>query len=266
MQGSEQAADIAVAFTAGRPGLNSKGNRMNGMLRTLAVAGTLLAGLVLPASAQAYYAVTEGAVNMRTGPGVTYARITTVPAGVQVWVSDCAPRWCSITWRNKSGWVAASLLSGGHSVSPVYPNDYYDNYGNYDDDYCYDYSYPDCWPGGGGGYYYRHHHRHHHHHDGDHKPPKDWKPGKPWHPDNQNGPNNYHPNFENNNHPNFPRSFDRSNNAPLFHAPSNGGGGDGPRFFDRSGPGPGRSGPPGGGGGGGGGNGGDGGHDWNRGH
>jgi hypothetical protein len=185
-----------------------------------------------------------------------------VPAGVQVWVSDCAPRWCSITWRNKSGWVAASLLSSGQSVSPVYPNDYYDNYGDYYDDYCDDYSYPDCWPGGGGGYYYRHHHHHHRHHDGDHKPPKDWKPGKPWHPDNQNGPNNYHPNFENNNHPNFPRSFDRPNNGPLFHAPSNGGGGDGPHVFDRSGPGPDRSGPPAGGGGGGGGDR----DDWKHGH
>lgn len=247
---------------------------MNGMLRTLAVAGTLLAGLVLPASAQAYYAVTEGAVNMRTGPGVTYPRIATVPAGVQVWVTDCAPRWCSITWRNKSGWVASSLLSGGQSATPVYPNDYYDDYGDYYDDYCDDYSYPDCWPGGGGGYYDRHHHhRHHHHHDGDHKPPKGWTPGKPWHPDHENGPNNNHPNFQNgpnNNHPNFPRSFNRPNSGPLFNAPSNGPSGGQPRFFDRGGsggPGPDRSGPPGGrgdGGGGGGGGGGD--HDdWNRG-
>lgn len=232
---------------------------MNGMLRTLTIAGALLAGLVLPASAQAYYAVTEGAVNMRTGPGVNYARITTLPAGVQVWVSDCAPRWCRVSWRSTSGWVASSYLSGGQAAAPVYPDDYYDNYyGDYYDDYCDDYGYPDCWVGGGGYPYYRHHH-HHHRHDKDHKPPKWWKPGKPWSPDNKS----WRPNYQNgpNNHPNFQKSFNKPNNGPTFNVPSNGPRSNGPQFFNRGsgGPGPmGRSGPPSGDG--------DGGHDNWRGH
>jgi uncharacterized protein YraI len=115
------------------------------------VAGAMVIGLALPATAKAYYAVTEAPVSLRTGPGVGYPRIVVLPAGAQVWVASCVPSWCRVSWRNVSGWVARSYLARGYYDEPYY-DDYYD--------------YPDYW-----GYPWYWDDWHHHH-----KPPKHHKP------------------------------------------------------------------------------------------
>jgi uncharacterized protein YraI len=200
---------------------------MKWTLHSLVAAAGLLVGLALPASANAYYAGTEGAVALRAGPGVNFKRITVIPSGVSIWVDFCQPRWCKVTWRSLSGWVSAAYVSGRY----VAPREPYPDYGLFDDYYYYGYPY---YP-----------HRHHHHHrppkpphcDGankckppkwekpwDNKPPK-WT--KPW-----NGPQkNWNGPRKEWNGPTMwkqndgPKSFDQG--GPKF---------DVPRFRDNDGP------------------------------
>jgi len=84
-------------------------------IRRLSLAGGLL--LVLATGAGAFESVTSSAVNMRTGAGVGYARITTLPAGMSVQVDHCAANWCLVTARGNRGWVSAGYL--GEDTAPV---------------------------------------------------------------------------------------------------------------------------------------------------
>jgi uncharacterized protein YraI len=134
-------------------------------LRPLLIVGGLLLGLALPASADAYYAATEGAVALRAGPGAQFKRLAVIPRGASIWVDFCQPRWCKATWRGITGWVSAAFVTGRYAE----PREPYPNYGLFDDYY----------------FYPHRHHRHHRHHCDDsdkckpweHKPPK-WT--KPW--------------------------------------------------------------------------------------
>ena len=144
---------------------------MTGLLRSLAVAAGLLVGLALPAAADAGYATTTGAVNLRAGAGAGYARLATIPAGDRLWVEFCKAKWCRVVWRKVNGWVAAAYLDFGYAPSAPAYDYYYDEF--------YDYG------------LYPHRRHHHHHHKPPHcspgdecKPPKPWpKPDKPpvWH-------------------------------------------------------------------------------------
>ncbi len=101
-------------------------------LRAIAMMGGLLiGGLILPATANAWYSHTEASASMRTGPGVKYKRIATIPAGSRLWVEWCKSNWCYATWKNIKGYVAASLIAAPRRGGPVYDN-YYD-YNAYND-------------------------------------------------------------------------------------------------------------------------------------
>jgi hypothetical protein len=139
--------------------------KMRMTLRSLAAVGGLLLGLALPAAADAYYAATEGAVSIRSGPGVGFKRLAVIPRGATLWVEFCQPRWCKAVWRGISGWVAASYVSGrGYVETQPYPD-----YGVFDE-YYYDYYF---YPG-------RPHRPHckHGHCKPPHKPPYCDGPGK----------------------------------------------------------------------------------------
>jgi uncharacterized protein YraI len=101
-------------------------------LRTLALIGAMLVGIALPATADAWYSRTEGAVSLRTGPGVNYKRIATIPAGARIWVDSCQPRWCRVAWHGLHGFVAASYVAGRLVERPPYYDGgywwYYDGY------------------------------------------------------------------------------------------------------------------------------------------
>jgi uncharacterized protein YraI len=137
--------------------------------RSLAAVGGLLFGLALPASAEAYYAVTGGTVSLRAGAGTGFQRLAVIPGGSRIWVDFCRPAWCKATWRGISGWVSAAYVRGGVVESaPDYPYDY-----PYYDDYFYN------------DYFFYPHRPHRPHHQKPHckrghdcKPPK-WD--KPWH-------------------------------------------------------------------------------------
>lgn len=85
----------------------------------------LLAGFVLalgfPVAAHAYASVITGAVNLRSGAGVSHARITTLPRGTAVWVDHCRKNWCLVRARGLNGWVSARYLSGAGAVRRYYP-------------------------------------------------------------------------------------------------------------------------------------------------
>ncbi len=87
--------------------------------RNAIVAGTFVAAFAAPAAALAASAFTTGSVNMRTGPGPSYHRILTIPAGAQVNVHGCGG-WCSVTYQGRNGYVSASYISRSYGPPPRY--------------------------------------------------------------------------------------------------------------------------------------------------
>jgi len=66
-----------------------------------------------PASALSGYTTAD--VNMRTGPGIRFARVTVIPAGSLVNIRQCLPDryWCRVYWRGFRGWVSRRYLRYG---------------------------------------------------------------------------------------------------------------------------------------------------------
>jgi uncharacterized protein YraI len=87
----------------------------------VAVAATA-AVVFLPAAYAAPGTVTSN-VNVRSGPGTSYAVVDTVRRGTSVDVQQCQGSWCYISKPGPDGWVSASYLSagGGSPVNPSQP-------------------------------------------------------------------------------------------------------------------------------------------------
>ncbi|MCB1489873.1 MAG: SH3 domain-containing protein [Bauldia sp.] len=66
-------------------------------------------------SASAAPGVAKGSVNLRTGPGTKFARITTIPVGARVKVLRCG-RWCEVIYAGRRGWASASYIARGRPV------------------------------------------------------------------------------------------------------------------------------------------------------
>ncbi len=109
--------------------------------RSLLAATGFLAALAVPLVAEASAAQVTGNVNLRTGPGVGYARIATLPAGAVVDVGACSGNWCPVAYGNLQGWASLSYLAvnRGYNPPPSPPPAYY----------------PPPRPGPGPGYGYR---------------------------------------------------------------------------------------------------------------
>jgi uncharacterized protein YraI len=80
--------------------------------RSLAIVAVCF-GLIVsaPAIAHAYTLFTSGALNVRLGPGVQFAKIGTLTYGSPVDVHFCQPGWCRIGYWGGIGWVSARYLS-----------------------------------------------------------------------------------------------------------------------------------------------------------
>jgi len=90
--------------------------------RLLIMVGALIAGLMLPLSAEAAPAQSRTALHMRTGPGVGYAVITVIPGGGWVEILDYAPNgWCLVRWAGYEGWSSCRYLAGVAEPRYVYP-------------------------------------------------------------------------------------------------------------------------------------------------
>jgi len=88
-----------------------------GGLAVMALLATTAAAFAAPAYA-------TGNVNVRTGPGTSYARIDTLRRGEQVDVQYCRGSWCFVEKRGPDGWVSANYLSrsgGGWNPAPPPP-------------------------------------------------------------------------------------------------------------------------------------------------
>ena len=83
--------------------------------RSFLLAGALVGAFAL-STAQAAPGAATGDVNLRTGPGTSYAKIATIPAGARVNVHGCSS-WCQVTFRGQTGYASANYISARARVS-----------------------------------------------------------------------------------------------------------------------------------------------------
>lgn len=69
------------------------------------IASTIVA-LAVPATA-------KSAVNVRTGPGTSFAKVDTLFAGESVNVTQCQSGWCYVEHSGPDGWVSGNYLQAG---------------------------------------------------------------------------------------------------------------------------------------------------------
>ncbi len=70
-----------------------------------------LLGATAVASAASIPAYAKSAVNVRTGPGVSYNKVDTLFAGENVMVRECQSGWCYVDHAGPDGWVSANYLA-----------------------------------------------------------------------------------------------------------------------------------------------------------
>ncbi|HLH89360.1 MAG TPA: SH3 domain-containing protein [Xanthobacteraceae bacterium] len=58
-------------------------------------------------------AVTHSNVNLRNGPGTTFAVVTLIPAGSSVDVNDCKDEWCHVAFHGHDGYIIESSIAPG---------------------------------------------------------------------------------------------------------------------------------------------------------
>lgn len=78
------------------------------------IASVALASLVLSTiGAFATEGVASGTVNVRTGPGSSYAKVDTLHEGESVDIGQCQSGWCYVQHDGPDGWVSANFLQPG---------------------------------------------------------------------------------------------------------------------------------------------------------
>ena len=63
-------------------------------------------------------------LNLRSGPGINYDVIGTMPAGSDIRVLRCSHSWCRVAWNGTSGFASREFISSGgpvYAASPVAP-------------------------------------------------------------------------------------------------------------------------------------------------
>lgn len=91
--------------------------------RAIVIIGAFIAGLMLPATAEAALGWTKTGLNLRIGPGVGHARIAVIPRGGRVEIIGYSGNWCHVEWADEVGWVYCRYLAGvappgGYLYSP----------------------------------------------------------------------------------------------------------------------------------------------------
>lgn len=89
---------------------NDKGMLVSRKMKVILIG--LLLTVAAPLSAMAANAFSTGNVNMRTGPGTSYARIATIPTGATLTIRGCLNgyNWCDVSWAGRRGWVSSNYL------------------------------------------------------------------------------------------------------------------------------------------------------------
>lgn len=82
------------------------------LFKRISLAGSLAALLLtgLSVSAFASTATVATNVNVRSGPGVDFVKVATLPAGYRVDMGQCRGSWCQVHAGGVYGWVSARYL------------------------------------------------------------------------------------------------------------------------------------------------------------
>jgi uncharacterized protein YraI len=84
--------------------------------RAMLVAGLLALSSGFAAAAPATI-VTN--LKLRTGPGLTYEVVTTMPAGALIDAAACANGWCQVLFAGMTGYADARYIGFGAAVAPA---------------------------------------------------------------------------------------------------------------------------------------------------
>lgn len=82
---------------------------------TVCVAATIVFTATVNTVAAAE-ASAKSAVNVRSGPGVSYSKVDALYAGEGVEITECRGNWCHIQHPGPDGWVSGSYLIASESV------------------------------------------------------------------------------------------------------------------------------------------------------
>jgi hypothetical protein len=103
-------ADVGVGWNLSR-------GRGPVSLRLSVILAGLFIGLAAP-SAHAYPAFTIDSVNLRAGPGVSFARLTTIAADTPIEVFNCRGSWCRVDYLSYAGWVSEAFIGVARRTYP----------------------------------------------------------------------------------------------------------------------------------------------------
>ena len=84
-------------------------------------AAVVAAVLLAPGIASAATAYVSASVNVRSGPGVNYGKLTALPAGARINAGACRNGWCQVYNGNNVGWVSARYIRFGAYRGSAYP-------------------------------------------------------------------------------------------------------------------------------------------------
>ena len=87
-------------------------------LKAISIGAALVALLALPSAALAAWGQVTGNVNLRTGPGTSYQRILTLPAGARVWVGGSLNGWYHVRFNGTEGYVSSSYIATAVMMPP----------------------------------------------------------------------------------------------------------------------------------------------------
>jgi uncharacterized protein YraI len=80
-------------------------------LRALALGAVAATMVAVPTIANAAWGQATGSVNMRTCASTQCAKITTVPAGAQVWVEGVQGGWYQVNFNGRQGFVSGNYIA-----------------------------------------------------------------------------------------------------------------------------------------------------------
>ena len=83
-------------------------------------AAVVAAVLMTPAIASAATAYVSASVNVRSGPGTNYGKLTALPAGARINAGACRNGWCQVYNGSRVGWVSARYVRFGSYGGSAY--------------------------------------------------------------------------------------------------------------------------------------------------
>ena len=90
--------------------------------RVLVLSFAAVGMLAIPEIAQAAWATTTTAVNMRACAGTSCAKLTVIPAGARVWVFDQEDGWARVRYAGQVGYSSGRYFTLGTGAAAPPPS------------------------------------------------------------------------------------------------------------------------------------------------